>query len=391
MLCAGIRHICVTLLIACVMFAILFQRGVPRELVKTSSAIQMRFALSASGPSPPTQSSNETETFNSLFIDGNWVFRPEKEYDAPICRENQYVHHPKMYEQDPSTPLSFGGACYSGQAQFLAHFKDSSCRCTATQKWRWEASSLPPFDPHRFCSLLGNRTFLMIGDSTMAQTASTIMNAVFPAGCQVQMTMCEADTLVGKKMGHHNRGFMWTHYVDVLQPDVVMLSAGAHIFPEGQNSRSTVDPNAVDRFDTMLDTVVKDTLRYRATAPNRLILWKTQNPAGCSENISDGINYPDYNGTSSWFNFHLFRARDGRAVTKLQRYNIPIIDVRMLYNRSDAHPYKRGKKRKKRRKRTMPDCLHFCVPGPLDVIPPLVQQKLTQHANKISSVFGNVK
>ena len=142
--------------------------------------------------------------------------------------------------------------------------------CNRTlEPWHWEDEpTLKTWDPASFCALLGNRSLLFAGDSTMKQTATTIMNSVFPAGCQTQMTFFPADTLVGRKLGHYNRGHKWTYWVDTLQPDVVMINAGAHIRAGAHDDTS---------FDQMFDDVLRDILLYRKSDPHRIILWSTQN------------------------------------------------------------------------------------------------------------------
>ena len=63
------------------------------------------------------------------------------------------------------------------------------------------------------------------------------------------------------------------------------------------------------------------------------------------------------------YNYGAFASRDERVVRKLRAHHLPYVDLRMLYNRTDAHVDSyvgHG------------DCLHYCMPGALDVVPVLL-------------------
>jgi hypothetical protein len=104
--------------------------------------------------------------------------------------------------------------------------------------------------------------------------------------------------------------------------------------------------------------VIEGSKEIKQMYPNMQIVWKTLQPGGCTQNISSEI----YSGND--YNYGLFYERDVYALSVLPQHGIHVIDMRMLYYRSDAHrPFAN-------------DCLHFCVPGPLDVIAPLFSQLL---------------
>jgi len=90
-------------------------------------------------------------------------------------------------------------------------------------KYDWKNDSLDPFDAIKTCEVLGNRTVLLIGDSTMGQTASTLMNRIKAGGRIDQIQFGEADTLTKKNMGHLNRGFTWSQHVERVNPDIMTL------------------------------------------------------------------------------------------------------------------------------------------------------------------------
>jgi hypothetical protein len=209
---------------------------------------------------------------------------------------------------------------------------------------------LPLFNATQTCQKLNNTQVLMIGDSTMQQTASTLMNTLFPAGCQTQLSAMYGDTLVGTWMGGYNRGGKWVdsvkgHFTNTTESGIVIISAGPHVF-----NRSN--------FEIVINGVIEGSKDIKQFNPNIHIVWKTQQAAGCTQNISSDI----YSGND--YNHGEFYERDVYAMTVLPQHGIHIIDMRMLYYRSDAHRSHRH------------DCLHFCVPGPLDVIAPLFSQLL---------------
>ena len=61
-------------------------------------------------------------------------------------------------------------------------------------------------------------------------------------------------------------------------------------------------------------------------------------------------------GTSS-YNYNTFLDRDDQAVDFFEPQGVPIVDLRMLYARSDAHV----SSRKNLRKGEVQDCLHLCL------------------------------
>ena len=95
----------------------------------------------------------------------------------------------------------------------MAHTGGHGCKCNAV---RATDAETPPrlvwkpllpqhqFDPLLACKLLGSQRLLLIGDSTIEQAASTIMNALSPAGCQGQVWFAPGDTLIGKMLGVSN-------------------------------------------------------------------------------------------------------------------------------------------------------------------------------------------
>ena len=99
-------------------------------------------------------------------------------------------------------------------------------------EWRPAGCRLVPWDTASFCALMGGRTMLWLGDSTMQEAASVVAaHAGWGArGCRGQVHWARSDTLSRTRYGANNAGGSWTKHVSRVKPDVVVLSAGAHIY-----------------------------------------------------------------------------------------------------------------------------------------------------------------
>lgn len=237
----------------------------------------------------------------------------------------------------------------------------NACTCDKfVDKYEWKSPNLPSkFDAVETCRLLGNQIALFIGDSTMFQTATTLMNSLIPGNCQMQIIFGLSDTLVGKNFGHLNRGAIWMSYVQNVQPDIVFVAVGAHI--------SNVS------FTDIVDQVLRDMKELQQKQQNITLAWKTQQPGGCTEDIflpkhPSMVHYLMDPSVYS-YNWDQFYERDLMLIHRLQKVGVPYLDMRMLYSRSDSH-IGNG------------DCIHMCSPGPLDVIGLLFQQFLIDMKNK---------
>lgn len=245
---------------------------------------------------------------------------------------------------------------------------------------QWKSAAIATeFDPNAFCKILANRTIAVIGDSTMRQTAKVLGSMTSVGGCGDKIKYHSADTLVGQSMGHMNRGVHWMEAVKEMKPDIVLLAVGAHIIDD-------------DNFTIVLDAVVKDMEEIQKGYPNIQIIWKTQSPAGgYPTSIYPPAGYATPVSTKGYksliyaansfipghpmeagrfrstnpmyklYNHQSFWGRDNNIlIPELQKRGIPFLDVRMLYNRADAHGWLNG------------DAMHFCIPGTLRIIPLLL-------------------
>jgi hypothetical protein len=235
---------------------------------------------------------------------------------------------------------------------------------TEREKYFWQTDDCLTMDWNatKFCELLGSRTILLIGDSTNRQTASTLRSMIQgyePKGiCSMQVMSRDSDFLVPfetiqPRPQLPERSEPWIRHLHELNPDIVVLSTGAHYMD-------------VDAYRSMLTTISSMITKIRLTYrhPPKFV-WKTQNPAhhGCRtgatekplKNISELVVYDDKN---KWIHH---RTYDSLARNFSAALGMHVIDMSPLYLRQDSHvgylawDLKGG------------DCLHYCLPGALNI------------------------
>jgi hypothetical protein len=281
-------------------------------------------------------------------LDGSWVWDPNKTFADPRCCDGD----DKVYKRNPSyCGHEKPGNDFIGRTDILAYMRGRGCRCSLKDQYTWKSKALQePWNAREFCQLLGNRKLLLVGDSTMSQSATTLMNAAFPAGCQTQMVYTMSDTLIQENFGAFNRGEYWTNQIARYSPDIVIFSTGPHIYGDSNLHRVT-------------NSFLKDIEILRKIS-NITFVWKTQQAAGCTMNMSQSHPFLAAQELPSkstlMYNHAEYFQRDSLMISILQKHEIPFLDLRMLYSRSDAHVDANK------------DCLHFCSPGPLDIFPNLV-------------------
>ena len=179
----------------------------------------------------------------------------------------------------------------------------SACSCDAEEgrttvnpreKYVWQPDScdMMAWDGSKFCSLLGNHVLLLVGDSTMQQTASTLMSMITNwfleaqdpnQSCAEQIHYALSDILVanygdtmadvtgtkhvGLKRQEFERGHPVRRYVKLINPDMVVVSAGPHFYDN-------------NRFVTMIKFLTSDIamLQREAVSAGKKLLfaWKSQ-------------------------------------------------------------------------------------------------------------------
>ena len=320
--------------------------------VKTTAKVANNITCYASGT-----------CLDPMGVVGEWIYTPNLTFAAPVCCSSD----------DPQQSLAKGQCVlevgqpfvYSG-SELYQKTPGHACSCENRflDEYKWQSPHLPSsFDPIKTCELLGNRTVLFIGDSSIQQTASTLMNSLVPAGCQSQVIAALSDTLVGRG-GKLNRGAgrgnTWKNYLNEIEADIVVVAVGAHIQTD-------------EVYWGIVEEVLNDMQELQRQNPYKKYAWKTQQPGGCTKEIvkpkNATIAASEVNKVGHMdYNWDLFYQRDLELISRLQINGIPYLDMRMLYSRSDAHVDSQID--------NSVDCFHFCSPGPLDVVGRLFHQLL---------------
>lgn len=275
-----------------------------------------------------------------------------------------------------------------GQSDFLLQLGGNGCKCKNwVDEYAWEPAkcTLAQWDAAAFCSLLGKRSLMFIGDSTMIQVGVAVINAVHwemrggsggggGGGCQEQLSVGLSSTLIGRALGVSNFGRRWVELANMshskapgasTRPDIVVTSAGPHV-------------TLLKDFELLLAQVVDE---HRELFPEVKLVWQTQPGAGCAPSPLE-----EAPGKAFWarqhpkpqtrYNWPLFPAFDDAARARFahpaaSRENLFLLDVSPLALRADAHPGSRG---------DVPgDCVHSCLPGPLDHLVPRTLLHLMLH------------
>lgn len=291
-------------------------------------------------------------------IIGEWVHVGQnRSFDSPLNRgggggggfcQKGLMRTPPLYHGDPNNPTSAG----------------TKCDCPDfVDEYEWSSPRLrPSFSPDETCRRLGPKVVLFVGDSTSQQAASTLMNALRPALCHAQIYSALSDTLDGTAYGAMNRGKRWNAWVEAISPDIVIFSVGAH-----------VSKAADELYPGLIDKLLREIEEMQRRKPNIQFAWKTQSPGGCTKDIVSPQNATaafEMSVENHRFNYGRFRKRDLILLSRLQKIGMPYLDMRMLYSRSDAHVSSQLDSW------AQIDCLHTCIPGPLDVMARLFDQLL---------------
>ena len=198
-------------------------------------------------------------------------------------------------------------------------------------------------------------------------TQAVLRNMVAAGGgsCADRIVFAMSDNLLHRAYPKaFNRGVHWLTAIEQALPDIVVLAASAHIWDV---NHSVIADEGVPYSDERQDSIFKGTFlevaklskalpkdlvrRYAAANKSHPILfWKTNQPNGCLPTIVPwgacfaGTNAPNVNA----FQGHNFMPRDDWVVAQAA---MPVIDLRMLHWRKDAHPSSQDTEPK--------DCLHF--------------------------------
>ena len=221
------------------------------------------------------------------------------------------------------------------------------------------------WDADEFCDLIGPRGILIVGDSTMQQTASVIMNHVLATfkGDLISLELCLRKIIFGlsdrliypttsrvtvpEKGFKKERGAPVADYISHFQPSTIFLNTGPHV-------------SRISEFQQILQVTMAN-IRALNTR-NMSFVWKSQYQAGCH-----GEN--KYN----WYMLPVF----DEITWKFWDCG-DILDVSVFSQAQHMHVCNR---------RNYSDGTHYCIPGPLDSVPKLLYSLLKQRSCTIGRVF----
>jgi hypothetical protein len=315
---------------------------------------------------------------------GSW--REQDMPDPPGCRKNTNAN---------------GNNAGGNNGGVWALADGSECSCAEPKSdyhWKPERCKVVPWSAKGFCKMLGLRTIMFIGDSTMLQTADVVYSSIAEGkgGCEQNILTGLSDTLIGSggfgSFGHKVLGEEWTSYINESRPDIVVLGAGAKVFSGGTALRKD-GRKPMARYTVLIKKVIEDYNHlhdssreggalYTKEKPLTLV-WKTTNPGGCAENISSagGVSpesdlfWKGYHRRGDPFgllqNYNSFMEFDNAAADYFSEFGFPVADVRMLHWRRDAKIDSQNPDKRR-------DCLHFCMRnGALyDTVPRMIMHAL---------------
>lgn len=297
------------------------------------------------------------------------------EPDSPTAElSNCTVDNANWAFSGRSRPFEYISAPHMDRAWTCGNSQSSCSQVRDFEKFEWRPSScrIDRFEAGRFCSMLGHRRLVIVGDSTASQAAASLMNMIIAGsadgrGCASnisnRLTDCmtsgvckdrgaDAEWRAQKFLGHASAVFS-DAIMSATESDILVLSAGPHI-------------HTYDDYQQLLDHVALRIKQKREQKNAPMYLWKTVSGAGCGTVGTTNL----HSGLALEYGWNNFPKYDDMAGSIMSSIGVPVVNVSMLHQRGDAHPGRFNEQNPKR------DCLHFCIPGPLDDWPKILSHVL---------------
>lgn len=310
---------------------------------------------------------------------GKWVFHPiagtvnkQDDRGAYTCCAQRNKGYDPLRRKTISMPkcigANYGGAMTVGRVAFGW---GNWCACAVynnavkqnqsddiSGRWEWIAhdrhDKLPQWSAPDFCKLLGNRTLLLVGDSTMQQTWTSLINLMnFPnASCLKQLQYLASDFLAPteaftkrprRKERYNSLDNLLRPFVNGTESLVIILGVAAHL-------------NKWRRYEQAVEwvgTYIEGNRRhFMMREPEKVkFYFKTANPPHhqCAEHADPWLPGELDLGVNEMAKHDYWKSAleyDRYAAGKLWSNGTSIIDMSPLYLRPDAHTF---------------DCLHYCM------------------------------
>ena len=347
---------------------------------------------------------------NRDHVRGRWVYQPSIEKPSfQCCGDINYFseQYDEMYCDGKSRSLQ---KCAAIVGEYGVDFKENitemkyaqaggnACVCqvygnhnsnengTATlrdlQKYIWQPQecSLLDWNGDHFCSLLGDRKILIVGDSTVMQAGVTLLNMLIEgkAKCVHNVKLTRSDALFRPTMhlacSSYDQKFVDT--MNSVRPNISIFSAGSHL------------SGSEDMENVFVE--LRDFLYEQMHLQNVSMIWRSQHPGHATcDNYSIPLTSDAHLNSSQeddetyrWKAFRIMDdivrekvyASDGDTEEYQFFHGMKYLDMSMLFLRPDAHPGAFSKYFHDND--DFVDCLHFCMPGPYDLFPILLLQML---------------
>eukprot|EP00980_Cylindrotheca_fusiformis_P014536 scaffold3914_cov121-Cylindrotheca_fusiformis.AAC.5 len=304
--------------------------------------------------------------------------------EPPLCtREQIRQGHWKTFDRSEAlytAPNDWENRCSKRQDKSLGDtFQESEWtvadRCT-----------FQPFNTTRLCEVLQNRTVAFLGDSISFQQYNSLAYLTSAKDVLRFKTKCFSRTCPNftSKLywmrDNQATSTQWNNLVRNVDPEVIVLNRGAHFTPTDELLRELNDT---------LHTALKWQEDCDARGRDCVLLWRTTAPGfpNCQQvpgPLDNAAKAEEIIANKSWYmeqevrqKFHWWEfasqnqmvedlIQDFRTVQKLRIYFLDFYDLAIL--RPDHHIDDK-------------DCLHWCLPGPMDSANQLLLHQL-EVANK---------
>ena len=290
--------------------------------------------------------------------EGAWIRRNRTSKTYVCCGDGGDYQNPEIKQ------FCIGGPIFRDHGCICDEFQHTRLNVSERENWMWKPSAncdIMDWSPITFCNLLGTRKVLFVGDSTMEQTYGAFVSmlkwSANGTSCASQLSKRRIEgRLDNTGLEDIKTGFA------IHKPDIIIAGFGAHYTHFGLNF-------------TLFEDHMKELLilysNLKRIHKDLQFVWKTNNPGHINcDNSSVALIPPLQDEKTDKYYWRHFPQYDDifHRISKDMNLDSEIhtLNVQALYLRPDSHP---GKLAWDWIKRSNGDCLHFCAPGALDLIP----------------------
>lgn len=329
----------------------------------------------------------------SEYVEGEWIYREDivdkdfvcctwdaldYKFNTDVCGEN-YLWSPIYLGSDYHYTLTGGHGCYCDKREEKYRYSPQK-----REKYIWQPKKcrLLPWNGKQFCALLGSRRIMLLGDSTMKQSMATFASMIFEhgGGCAHQLFFVENNKLVTNPSPRVEdvvvSKYPFTALLPIIEshmPDIIISTIGAHI-------RNFAEYDRVEK--EFLTSFMPQFYHSKHVNPQMKFVFRGQHPGhiNCASFQDPIQTLKEYNiqQREDTYNWNTIKQYDDRMQLLVQKirekyetalapdYNqsrIVYLDTTPLYLRPDAHS-------------DVTDCLHYCLPGPLNLEANILLTKL---------------